>query len=69
MQISENTNPTEALETYAKSKGVPLYIACERAGIDFSTVARWRKKEPRTITIIKQIMAAIDAEADSRTSV
>lgn len=66
MSITNITDPAEQLETYAKGKGVPLTVACERAGVEFSTIARWRKKEPRTIEIIKQLIAAIDAEAEAR---
>jgi hypothetical protein len=66
MDVTKNSNPADQLETYAKAKGVPLTVACERAGVEFSTVARWRKKKPRTIEIIQQVMAAIDAEAEAR---
>lgn len=68
MSITNVTDPAEQLETYAKSKGVPLTVACERAGVEFSTIARWRKKQPRTIEIINQLIAAIDAEAEARSS-
>lgn len=66
MSITNVTDPAEQLETYAKAKGVPLTVACERAGVEFSTIARWRKKQPRTIEIINQLIAAIDAEAEAR---
>jgi hypothetical protein len=66
MDITKSTNPAEQLETYAKAKGVPLTVACEKAGVEFSTVARWRKKKPRTIEIIEQVLKAIDDVAESR---
>ncbi len=68
MDIKKITNLADELETYAKSKGVPLTIACERAGLDYSTFARWRKKLPRTIEIVQRITKAIDAEAEARAS-
>lgn len=69
MDIKEITNLADELETYAKAKGVPLTVACERAGLDYSTFARWRKKLPHTIELVQRITTAIDDEAKARASV
>lgn len=66
MDIKKITNLADELESYAKSKGVPMTTACERAGVDYSTFARWRKDLPRTIVIVQRITNAIDAEAEAR---
>jgi hypothetical protein len=59
-------NPADQIETYAKEKGVPLTVACRRAGVPYSTITRWRERKSYTEQLLIKLRAAIDAESDAR---
>lgn len=59
-------NPADQIETYAKEKGVPLTVACKRAGVPYSTITRWRDRKSYTEQLLEKLRAAIDAESDER---
>lgn len=61
-----STNPADQIETYAKEKGVPLTVACKRAGVPYSTITRWRERKSYTDQLVEKLKAAIDAESGER---
>lgn len=66
MEIEKSTNPADIIETYAKEKGVPLTVACNRAGVPYSTITRWRKGESYKQKLLAKLRTAIDEESDER---
>lgn len=40
--------------------GVSLLKACEAAQVDYSTIAKWKKKNPKTIETHERLIAAIE---------
>lgn len=66
MTTKLSTNPADQIETYAKEKGVPLTVACKRAGVPYSTITRWRERKSYTDQLVEKLRAAIDAESGER---
>lgn len=56
-------NPFEEIESLARENGVSLAEACTRTGLAYSTLCRWRNKNPKTVQAINDLRAAIIAIA------
>lgn len=66
MSDNLSTNPAAQIEKYAKEKGVPLTVACKRAGVPYSTITRWRSRKSYTEELLDKLREAIDAESQER---
>lgn len=58
-----STGKMENTFNYLKSEceklGVSLSEVCRRAGVDRSVIERWKKKEPKTVQILRRLEEAI----------
>ncbi len=54
------------LETRAKERGVALSLACERAGIAYSTFYRWKRGTSAPWDSVIAVSSAIDDIAKER---
>lgn len=52
-------NPADELDKLSKEHGVSLKKACERTGVSYSTVWRWRNKTPGIFLSYFKLRAAI----------
>lgn len=56
--ITENI--FDSLKVRCAQAGTNLTEVCKRAGVDRSSLERWKRKEPKTITIIRKIETEIE---------
>ena len=54
------TDTYQSLKFKCEQAGTNLTEVCRLAGVDRSTVERWKKKEPNSVVIIKSLEAAIE---------
>lgn len=53
-------NIYNSLEMLCRESGTNLTKACRAAGVNRSTVQRWKEKEPNTIRLYRKLIAAIE---------
>jgi transcriptional regulator with XRE-family HTH domain len=58
--MSKKENTYDRIKRLADAKGLSLLEVCEAAGVDRSTVERWKGRETKTVTVIQSLEAAID---------
>lgn len=52
-------NIFSSLETACRESGTNLTKMCRAAGVNRSTVQRWKEKEPNTIRLYRKLLAEI----------
>lgn len=54
------TNIVHSLKLKCTAAGTNLTEVCRKAGVNRQTVERWKKEEPKTLTILRQLEEAIE---------
>ena len=57
--MASKPNPADAIKALAKSKNVPISLACEHAGMATSTLGRWKSGTVPRDGQIEKLKAAI----------
>lgn len=60
------TNIVQSLNMKAVSAGTNLSAVCRRAGVNRATLAKWKNKEPKTLTLLRKLEQAITDIATER---
>jgi hypothetical protein len=50
------------LKQKADAKGISLWRAFQQAGQDPNIVTRWRKKEPKAVTVVREVEKVLAAK-------
>lgn len=54
-------NTYHSLQADCKAKGTTLYKVCISGGIDYSSVKRWKRIEPKTLVTLAKIKKHIES--------
>lgn len=50
------------LKKLADSKNISLWRAFQEAGQDATIVTRWKKKEPKAITVVREVRRVLESK-------
>ena len=65
----KSSNVTElyaGIQKQCAHAGISVRAACMRAGVDYSTISKWRTKTPKSIDMLNKLRTTIESIVETK---